>query len=104
SSCRSPELLASLNPHPVIGRSRRSRGFSVWLFFFSEFPQQCLDAGSNELDHARRCLPLLFVSAAGLSFPLLAFGGTNFGSSISVTESLAVAVSDSVTFRRFRLW
>jgi hypothetical protein len=58
----------------------------AWIFslaiFFSDFPRQCLGAGSNALDHARPCLPPLFVSAAALSFRLLASGGTNFGSSI----------------------
>ena len=34
----------------------------------------------------RKTLPPLFVLAAALSFPLWAFGGTNFGSSILVTE------------------
>src|SRR5258705_7551729 len=57
----------------------------AWIFslaiFFSDFPRQCLGAGSNASARARRCSLPLFVSAAALSFPLLASGGTNFGSS-----------------------
>src|SRR6266550_2259486 len=85
SSCRSPKSLVLPSRRLTIGHSRPSRGFSVSPFFFLDFQLRFSAAGSNALDRARLCLPPLFVLAAALSFPLLAFGGTNFGSSILVT-------------------
>src|SRR5262249_679781 len=85
SNCRSPESLALPNPHLVIGRSRRWRGFLVSPFFFSDFQLRFSDAGWSALDPAKPCLPPLFVLAAGLSYPVLGFGGINFGSFILVT-------------------
>src|SRR6478672_4432371 len=64
SNCRLPKSLVSPSPRLVIGRSRRSRGFSVSPFFFSDFQLRFSAAGSNALDRARPCLQPLFVLAA----------------------------------------
>src|SRR5215470_8775402 len=58
----------------------------AWIFSLAIFFLGFSAAGSNASDHGKPCLPQLFVLVAALLFPLLAFGGTNFGSSISVTE------------------
>ena len=72
SNCRSPKSLVSPSPRLMIGRSRRSRGFSVSPFFSSTFGCDFRRLGSNALDHAILCLPPLFVLAA--VFVISAFG------------------------------
>jgi hypothetical protein len=60
-----------------------SQPLLAWIFslaiFFLGLSAAIFGRWSNALDHARLCLPPLFVLVAALSFPLLAFGGTNFG-------------------------